>query len=258
MENDYIHITNWGLFGSIGFMLLVALVAFLAKLGITKSIFIGTIRSFLQLILMGYVLSFIFKANEWYYTVLIVLIMYVFAAWDSFKGIKFRPKNIFTNSFLAMFLGSIFPLIYMFYALMTVKPWFNPQYIIPISAMVISNTMSGISICLNHFGSNIKLRKLEVEAKLSLGANINQATEEIQKSSIKAGLIPTVNALMVLGIVKLPGMMTGQIIGGVDPVESVKYQLLIMYIISASTAVSLYILVKLIKSSIFNKRGQLL
>ena len=255
---EYIEISNWGLFGSIVFMLLVAFIAFLAKLGITKSIFVGTIRSFVQLILMGYVLSFIFDANKWYFTILIVLVMYIFGAWDSYKSIKFKPKNIFVNSLLAMFLGSIFPLAFMFYALLSIKPWFNPQYTIPISAMVISNTMSGISICLNHFGSNLKLRRNEVEAKLSLGASTNLATEDFQKSSIKAGLIPTINALMVLGIVKLPGMMTGQIIGGVDPVESVKYQLLIMYIISASTAVSLYILVKLLQKSIFNKRCQLL
>jgi len=258
METDYIHITDWSLVGSIGFMLLVALIAYLAKLGITKSIFIGTVRSFIQLIIMGYILSFVFGTNKWYFTVLIVMIMFVFAAWDSFKSIKFKPPKIFTNSLIAMFLGSVFPLIYLFYVLLRVDPWFNPQYIIPISAMVISNTMSGVSICLNHFGSNLKLRKLEVEAKLSLGANSNQATEDIQKSSINAGLIPTINALMVLGIVKLPGMMTGQIIGGVDPVESVKYQLLIMYIISASTAISLYILVKLLQKSIFNRRGQLL
>ena len=254
---EYISISNWGLFGSIAFMLLVALVAFLAKLGITKSIFIGTIRSFFQLILMGYVLSYVFNANKWYFTILIVIIMFVFAAWDSYKSIKFKPKKIFAHSLLAMFLGSVFPLAYLFYGLLTLNTWYDPQYIIPISAMVISNTMSGISICLNHFGSNLKLKKLEVEAKLSLGASSNLATEEIQKSSIRAGLIPTITALMVLGIVKLPGMMTGQIIGGVDPVESVKYQLLIMYIISASTAVSLYILVKLLQSSIFNKRGQL-
>lgn len=255
--NDYINISNLSLIGSIAFMLLVATIAFITKLGITKSIYIGTIRSFLQLIVMGYVLGFVFDSNKWYFTVLIILIMLVFAAIDGYKRLKFKPKNIFMHSFIAISIGSIIPLGYMFYILLGVKPWYNPQYIIPISAMIISNTMSGISICLNHFGNDLKLRKTEIEAKLSLGANSNTATEEIQKSSIKAGLIPTVNALMVLGIVKLPGMMTGQIIGGVSPVESVKYQLLIMYIISASTAISLFILVKLIRKSVFNKREQL-
>ncbi|MCK9328779.1 MAG: iron export ABC transporter permease subunit FetB [Candidatus Cloacimonetes bacterium] len=256
--NDYVHISNIALFASIAFMLAVALIGFLAKLGITKSIFIGTVRAFVQLIIMGYVLTFIFDIQKWYFTILIVFIMFIFAAFDSFKRIKFKPKGIFKHSLLSMIIGSVFPLAFLFYILLGVKPWYNPQYIVPISAMIISNTMSGISICLNHFGNDLKLRKTEIEAKLSLGATCNMSTENIQKNSIKAGLIPTINALMVLGIVKLPGMMTGQIIGGVNPIDSVKYQLIIMYIISASTAISLFILVKLIQTSIFNKRGQLI
>jgi len=258
MENNYISISNLALIGSVAFMMIVALVAFLAKLGITKSIVIGTIRSFVQLLLMGYVLGFVFDINKWYFSILIVMIMFIFGAWDSYRGIKFKPKNVFYHSLFANFIGSFLPLVFLFYGLLQVVPWFNPQYIIPISAMVISNTMNGISICLNNYGNELKLRKTEVETKLSLGASAAVAIENIQKSSIKAGLIPTINALMILGIVKLPGMMTGQILGGVNPVDAVRYQLIIMYIIAAATAISLYILTKLLQTSVFNKRGQLI
>jgi putative ABC transport system permease protein len=222
---------------------------------------------------MGVVLSFIFDNSRWYFTIIMLLVMFIFAAWDSYRGLKFKPKRVFINNLLALFTGAIVPLCILFYIILAIQNhppcpddlqpslissgWYNPMYIIPISAMVISNTMSGISICLNYFGNDLKLRKNEVEAKLSLGASPMIATEEIQKKSIRAGLIPTINNLMVLGIVKLPGLMTGQILGGVAPSEAIKYQLIVMYIISASTAISLFLLVKLVNKSIFNRREQL-
>ncbi len=238
-------------------MLVVAIIGLINKLGITKNVLLGTIRSFAQLTLMGYVLGWIFNLEKWYLTVLMLLIMIIFATLDSYKRIDFRPGKTFFCCLSSMVVGTALPLAFMFYIVLKITPWYNPQYVIPISAMVISNTMTAISICLNTFGSELRLRRYEVETKLSLGARKGMALAFIRKSSIKAGLIPTINALMVLGIVKLPGMMTGQILGGVAPVESVKYQLLIMYMISSATAISLFLLVYLVEKGVFNDREQL-
>jgi putative ABC transport system permease protein len=255
--NDYITISNTSLIVSVSLMLVVAVIGLLNKLGITKNVLLGTIRSFAQLTLMGYVLEWIFDLEKWYLTVLMLMIMITFATYDSYKRIDFRIGKTFVCCFSSMLIGNAFPLAFMFYLVLQVTPWYNPQYVIPISAMVISNTMTAISICLNTFGSELRLRRFEVEAKLSLGAKKSTALEMIRKSSIKAGLIPTINALMVLGIVKLPGMMTGQILGGVAPIESVKYQLLIMYMISSATAVSLFLLVYMVERGVFNEREQI-
>lgn len=271
---DYIEISNSSLALSVALMLVVIAISLINKLGITKSTIIGTIRSFAQLTLMGYILGWIFNVQRWYFTVLMLIIMLVFATLDSYKRIDFRfepmcklkglqklkslcSRKTFVFCLMSMIIGTFLPLAFMFYAVLRLSPWYNPQYIIPISAMVISNTMTAISICLNTFGSELKLRLLEVEAKLSLGAKPAKAVEMIRNNAIKAGLIPTINALMVLGIVKLPGMMTGQILGGVSPIQSVKYQLLIMYMISASTAISLFLLAYLTRKAIFNKREQI-
>lgn len=256
--NDYIFISNTALISSIALMVIVAIIGLLNRLGVTKSVLLGTVRAFIQLIIMGYVLEWVFDLQKWYFTVLMLLIMLLFATFDSYKRISFRPKNTFSSSLISMFIGTAIPLGFMFYILLKITPWYNPQYVIPISAMVISNTMTAISICLNTFGSELKLRRFEVEAKLSLGASKSCSLSVIRKNAIKAGLIPTINALMVLGIVKLPGMMTGQILGGVSPIESVKYQLLIMYMISAATSISLFMLVYLIEKGVFNKRDQLI
>lgn len=255
--NDYITISNTSLIVSISLMLVVAVIGLVNRLGITKNVLLGTIRSFAQLTIMGYVLEWIFDLERWYLTVLMLIIMIVFATHDSYKRIGFRVGKTFSCCLTSMIIGTAFPLAFMFYIVLNISPWYNPQYIIPISAMVISNTMTAISICLNNYGSELRLRRYEVEAKLSLGAKRGTALEAIRKSSIKAGLIPTINALMVLGIVKLPGMMTGQILGGVSPIESVKYQLLIMYMISAATAVSLFLLVYMVEKGVFNEREQI-
>jgi len=255
--NDYIVISNTSLIISISLMLIVAVIALVNKLGITKSVLLGTVRSFAQLTIMGYVLEWIFDLQKWYFTVMMIIIMIAFATYDSYKRIDFRPGKTFFCCLSSMVVGTTLPLAFMFYIVLQITPWYNPQYVIPISAMVISNTMTAISICLNTFGNELRLRRYEVEAKLSLGAKKGQSLEIIKKSAIKAGLIPTINALMVLGIVKLPGMMTGQILGGVAPIESVKYQLLIMYMISSAAAISLFLLVYMVEKGVFNNREQL-
>lgn len=274
MNDQYIMISNTSLAVSVALMAVVVLISLLNRLNITRSIILGTVRSFAQLTIMGYVLGWIFGVQRWYLTIVMLAVMLVFATIDSYKRIDFRfePKcqlrgmsrliklssqKTFWYCLSSMVMGCIAPLSFMFYIILRVSPWYNPQYIIPISAMVISNTMTAISICLNSYGSELRLRLLEVEAKLSLGAKPSIASELIRKNAIKAGLIPTINALMVLGIVKLPGMMTGQILGGVSPVESVKYQLLIMYMISSSTAISLFMLAFLTEKAIFNEREQI-
>lgn len=274
MDEQYIAISNSSLAISAAAMLVVAIIALLYKLNITRSILLGTVRSFAQLTIMGNVLGWIFDVRQWYLTVLMLIVMLFFATIDSYKRIDFRfePKcplkglrrlvkqcgqKTFWYCLSSMVMGCIAPLAFMFYIVVRVSPWYNPQYIIPMSAMVISNTMTAISICLNTYGNELRLRLLEVETKLSLGARPSKAIELIRKNAVKAGLIPTINVLMVLGIVKLPGMMTGQILGGVAPVESVRYQLLVMYVISASTAISLFILAALTQRAVFNDREQI-
>jgi len=273
--SNYISISNTSLMLSLSLMFVVIIISILNKLNIIGSILLGTVRSFVQLTFMGYVLSLIFDLQKWYFTITILLIMLIFATMDSYKRIDFRfdpvckKKGIFKKNLsscypktfryclLSMVLGNLLPLAFIFYLVLNVSPWYNPQYIIPISAMIISNTMTAISLFLNTFGNQIKLRLLEVEAKLSLGSSPAGAINLIKNNSIKSGLIPTINTLMVLGIVKLPGMMTGQILGGVDPIESVRYQLLIMYTIAASTALSLFILAYLTEKALFNHREQI-
>jgi len=118
-------------------------------------------------------------------------------------------------------------------------PWFDPRYAIPLLGMILGNTMTGISLGLNTLIGNAVREKVAIEARLALGHDIHKAFGDIVRDAVRTGLIPIINAMSAAGVVSLPGMMTGQILGGVPPVEAVKYQILIMFLIAGGTAIGL-------------------
>jgi len=122
--------------------------------------------------------------------------------------------------------------------------------------MVIGNSINGASIAIDRLDSEIKDKKDKIEALLSLGATSLQAGSDIIKSSMKASLIPTINSMMVVGIVSFPGIMTGQILSGISPLTAVKYQIIIMYMIAFSVMLSSYIIINLRFKSYFTKYHQ--
>src|SRR3569623_2692060 len=115
--------------------------------------------------------------------------------------------------------------------LLRVEPWYSPQYAIPLLGMILGNTLNGISLGLDRLGGELSGRRAPVEALLALGATRWEAARGPIRQAVRTGLIPTINAMMVVGIVSLPGMMTGQILAGADPVEAVKYQIVMMFLI---------------------------
>ncbi|HYF93267.1 MAG TPA: iron export ABC transporter permease subunit FetB [Symbiobacteriaceae bacterium] len=131
------------------------------------------------------------------------------------------------------------------------------QYLIPISGMVIGNAMVNAGLLLNRFHAEVAARRGEIEVLFSLGATPRQTASTAVKSAVKASMIPSIDALKTVGLVQLPGMMTGQILAGASPVEAVKYQILIMYSLAAAAAVTSMILGLLCISSFFNRYSQL-
>ncbi len=255
--SNYLAIDNFGLFLSVFVMFIVMLLASLNRLNLTKEIIIGTIRSFIQLFIMGFVLKYTFIHSNWIFTIVLFLFMLVFAAYEAYKRLKFKRKEIFWHIFFALSVGSLIPLFLIFYPILKIRPWYNIRYIIPISGMIVANSMTAISLGLNNYIADIQNNRLKILAKLSLGASPSYSVTDIFRKSYYNGILPSINSLMVLGIAKLPGMMTGQILAGAMPVESVKYQLMIMYMITFSNSISILILLKLSNKLIFNEREQL-
>ena len=117
------------------------------------------------------------------------------------------------------------------------EPWYHPRYAIPLLGMILGNTMTGIALALNALFTQVARERPAIEAMLSLGATRHEALRPLVRQSMRTGLIPIVNAMSAAGLVSLPGMMTGQILAGVEPFEAIKYQILIMFLIGGGTGI---------------------
>jgi putative ABC transport system permease protein len=114
--------------------------------------------------------------------------------------------------------------------------WYNPQYAVPLLGMILGNTLNGVSLGLDRLGSELASKRDQVDTLLALGANRWEAARAAVQQSVRTGMIPTINTMMVVGLVSLPGMMTGQLIAGQDPAQAARYQIMIMFLLAAGTS----------------------
>lgn len=224
------------------------------NLGLEKDTFIATIRSIIQLLAVGYILTFVFESGSYLFIILMVILMIGAATQNaqkkgaSIKGIVW--KLILTFVFIEVLTQAIL------LGFQITPP--TAQYIIPISGMVVGNSMVLSILFLNRFTSEIKSREKETELLLSLGGTPKQAIHLSLIHSIKASLIPTIESQKTIGLVQLPGMMSGQIIAGADPIQAVQFQLLILFLLLTTAAVTSILLGFLSYPTLFNDRMQML
>ncbi len=208
------------------------------RLGLEKSLFINTIRMLVQLSLIGFVLKFIFLQTSPLWTIGLAVIMVMVAGREVMARLTTRLKGwwgygIGTST---MFFISISTTLLAVAFVIGPDPWYAPRYVLPLLGMVLGNTLSGISLGLETLISTLKRERLAVEARIALGHRRFEIIEQPLRQALKTGMMPIINAMAASGIVSLPGMMTGQIMAGADPVEATKYQILIMFLIGGATA----------------------
>ena len=224
------------------------------RLGLEKDTIIATIRSILQLLAVGYILKFVFDSDNVVYIIIMVTLMIGAATQNvrkkgkAIKGITWKVAvtlvavELLTQSILLGF--------------RIVPP--TAQYIISISGMIIGNSMVLSILFLNRFTAEVDAHRDETELILSLGGTPKQAIHRQLIQSIKASMIPTIESQKTIGLVQLPGMMSGQIIAGADPMQAVQFQLLIIFLLLTTASVTSILLGLLSYRSLFNQRMQLL
>jgi putative ABC transport system permease protein len=242
----------------LGFVLLAGATSFAHRLGLGRDLAVGTVRTFAQLFLMGYVLKFVFEVRiSW--LVLSMFIVMVAAAVHTIRGrVKERTVSFAVPVFLSMLVSYSLVSMVVTGVIVGAKPWWTPQYFIPLAGMIVGNSMTAISICLDRLFSDLRNRRNEVEMKLALGADYREASREILAGAMRAGMIPSINSLMAVGLVSLPGMMTGQILSGTDPLIAIRYQIVVMLMLVASTAMGSLIVTNLVRKRCFSQGQQLL
>ena len=242
------------------YVFLVILLAITRRQGIgrEKEILLSSLRMTIQLIIMGYVLVYIFHVNHFLLSIGILVFMEYFAIRNIYSRIKIkinqRLRRVITFS---MLFGTTLTIIYFLLIVIGLNPWYETRYFIPIAGMIIGNSMTGISLGAERLIDGIKSRKELVEGALMLGATPEKATKIIVNDAFTAAIIPTINSMVGMGIVFLPGMMTGQILSGVSPLTAIEYQIAIMLGILGSVSLTVFAMVQLGYKTFFNERSQL-
>ena len=231
--------------------------SFLLSLRLERQLVIASCRMVVQLLLVGWILKWVFALQNPAWVVLLGLFMTAVASLSAVNRTRRRFPGIFLNSF-ASIMGAAFVVTgTAMTGIIRAEPWFEPQYFIPMLGMVLGNTLNGISLALDRFMEDSVLRQSQIETLLALGASRWEAARESLREASRSGLIPIINSMMVMGIVSLPGMMTGQILAGADPVDAVNYQIVIVFMIAAAAALGVIAVTLGAFFRLFNARHQL-
>ena len=254
---EYIALNYTDLVIALTLILIPIVISFQSHLGIEKDVLIGTVRTFIQLMIIGYILKYIFSFKKWYFVLLMIAIMAIVAGYNAVKRQKAKIPGLFPIVTLSIFLGAGIAMTTLIVLILRVKPWYEPQYLIPVSGMMLGNAMNAAALAVDRLIGETRNRRWEIEAALALGAAPIKAINPLLRDAARAAMMPTINAMMIVGIVQLPGMMTGQIIGGVAPEQSVRYQIIIMYMLATSVSISCISVLYVFYHKLFSKDERL-
>ena len=255
--NEVIQISNLQLFFALFLVATSGICSFLLKLELGRDLFFGTLRSVVQLTMLGYVLTLIFNYPSGLISVSIYCLMIVFAARIIIERIREKEVPFVLPAFFSMLISYLLITILVTGVIVGAKPWWRPDYFLPIGGMIIGNSMTALSLSLERLFSDLRNQRRQIEILLCLGATPFEASQQILRDAIKAGMIPSINSMMGVGVVFIPGMMTGQVLAGVDPLIAVRYQIVVMLMLTASTALGSVMVVFLAARRCFNSNGSL-
>ena len=240
-------------------ILVLAALSLILKLDLASRIVIAAIRTVVQLLLIGLVLKELFAQVN----LLLIAVLSIFMLLIAGREVMARQKRRFGGVWgyglgtLSMFISSFTLTVYALIVVVGTEPWYTPQYAIPLLGMMLGNTMTGVSLALDKLTTSAWQQRAIIEARLTLGQDWRTAIGDITRDSVRIGMMPMINAMAAAGIVSLPGMMTGQILSGTEPMEAVKYQILIMFLITAGTGFSAMLATWLGARRLFDDRQRL-
>lgn len=230
-------------------------ISYKEKLGITKETLIAVTRAIVQLIVVGFVLQYIFDAKEWFLTLAMYLVIIFNAALNAGKrSTDLSRKDGFVISFVALIFSVS---ITMAILLLSHAIEFKAMQVVPISGMLANNTLAALGLVYRNMHQQYHDLHEQVIERLALGASIKDASYEIYRNALRMGMQPQIDTAKTLGIVSLPGMMSGLIFAGVSPVSAIKYQIMVTFMLLGSTGIGCLIATFLTYRQYFNDRAQL-
>ncbi|HHD0079357.1 TPA: iron export ABC transporter permease subunit FetB [Staphylococcus aureus] len=230
------------------------IISYKEGLHIIKDLIVATLRAVVQLIILGFLLHYIFKINDKWLLVLCVFVIIVNASWNTISRSSPVMHHVFLISFVAIFVGTALSLVG---TIATGAIQFTANEVIPIGGMLANNGLIAINLAYQNLDRAFVQDGTNIESKLSLAATTKLASKGAIRESIRLAIVPTIDSVKTYGLVSIPGMMTGLIIGGVPPLQAIKFQLLVVFIHTTATIMSALIATYLSYGQFFNARHQL-
>ena len=190
-------------------------------------------RMLIQLLIIGYFLTFLFDSDGVLLVSAVIVVMITVSSWIALRTVKMRRKDLYKQTLVAIFVGASIPLIVITQLVLDLEPFYSARQVIPLAGMIVANAMNSVSIAAERVNSEIDAQRSFVDAR---------------SLAFKAALIPITNSLFAVGLVSLPGMMTGQILSGVDPLIATRYQIMVMCMLFSSAGISSALFLVLIQN----------
>jgi putative ABC transport system permease protein len=242
---------------AIGLMAIAIGVSAWEKLGLELNLALATGRTILQLLVLGYILDFILALDNAWAVLAILVIMLTITAIVARNRISPKIPYVLPLVWGAIFISTTVTVLYTNLLIVQPNRWYEPQYMIPFAGIVLGNAMNAAAIAGERLVSTINSSHLEIETHLSLGATPEQAVSQYRKDAIRAALIPTLNQMILIGMVAIPGITTGQLLAGVKPLDAVSYEILIMFMVAFANLLTTVLVTKGLCRQFFNSVAQL-
>jgi len=255
--NADVSIGIWHLVLAAALVLVAGLVSVALQLGLGRRLLLASVRTVVQLLLIGYVLEAVFGLGTLPAVLGLAAVMILAAARAAIKRPSRTFAGAFGHAFATLLIVGLAVTVTVTAVVLQTDPWFRPRYFVPLLGMILGNSLTGISLGLDTLLAALVEKRHLVEAELALGASRWEAARPHVREAVRRGLIPIINSMMVVGLVSIPGMMTGQILAGADPLSAVKYQIVVMFMIAASTSLGCMGVVLLAYRRLFTARHQL-
>ncbi|WP_298836914.1 ABC transporter permease [Clostridium sp.] len=238
-------------------LIIVLLIMKKSKVTQTKLLLVASLRMTIQLIIIGYILQYVFSNPNPIFTVAFLVIMIIFSIHRVITSRKDLNNNFKIAIGISLTFSGLFVLIF-FVTIVVGKSISNPQYTIPLAGMIIGNAMTGVNIAIKTFMDDISKEKDKINTLLNLGVEPKNILKPFANNAFETALIPTINSMLGMGIIFLPGMMTGQMLSGTLPTTAIMYQISIMIAICCSVCTTVFLSLNLGYKSLYNNRKQFL
>ncbi|RAU44430.1 MULTISPECIES: iron export ABC transporter permease subunit FetB [unclassified Pseudomonas] len=249
---NYQNLTPLDLAIAAALILINGALSLLLKLGLGRQLLWAAVRTVVQLSAIGYLLGWVFGNAHWYVVLPLMCLMTLIAGVSAAGRGKRTYAGQRLDSIVSIWGSSWLMAAIGLFVIIRIRPWYEPQYAIPILGMILGNTLTAVALGIERMTQELVAGRATIDMILALGGSRWEAAQRAARQAVRAGMMPTLNQMTVVGIVSLPGMMTGQVLAGESPVDAVRYQIVIMFLIAAGSALGTVCAVVLTFSRLFS------